>query len=579
MSAVSGSEKPLPAPVLPSSALILRSLALFGILFQFRLIAGDLADTPVFTAALLCAFTAPCVLAIKNIRLIPACLSLALAPWAARLVVALPGLLADSLSIGGGVGTSAVLDGMLLDLDRNNFVVLPLYYWAAFGTCFSLRSRRFLRGDIAAGTVLLLGIICAAGTEGIDLYRWPALTTGVFAALGFMQLAALMFSLPPEYRPGKRESVSSVVILFLLVFCGALVFLGPYQKRAVDQGGGLLEPRLFSFDFSRYIKLESEISMKDDLVFIVKKDPGDSHVFLRRYVLSGYDKKQGFYHLEEIDEREHPRRLPASPVSLEGNGAEEGDRFRLTRLTRQEYYLVNFDSAAFIGMNRPVGIEPFESWDSSSFSSVYAVQSRTSEALPFELMDAAGPGPPSAEALGLSREEYRIYTEYGNDERLRVYGEEIVRGIAGYWDKVQLVYEWLKYGEYRYSLKPGIAPDGDQLGYFLFTAKKAYCSYYAFSFALILRSLGIPARIGAGFFIDPETNTFDYYPVRSDMAHTWVEVWFPGYGWIEYDPTTEKLAEGEEFGFSSGLPPRQFETLMKEILENRSRLRLKEGGK
>jgi transglutaminase-like putative cysteine protease/tetratricopeptide (TPR) repeat protein len=499
--------------------------------------------------------------------------------------VAVPGLLVNSLSgpplslaenpAGAGAGISAILDGLLLNLDRNNFAALPFYYWAAFGTCFSLRSRRFLRGDIVAGIALLLGFFCVARARDIGLYHWPVVTIGVFAALGFVQLSALVFS-SPEYHPRRGERLSAVTVLFLIALWGGILFLKPYQERLTDQGGGLLEPRLFSFDFSRFIKLESEISMNDDLVLIVKKDPGDSHFLLRRYILSGYGKKQGFYQLEDPDEREHPRRLPSRPVSLGRIDAGEG--YGLRRLTSQEYYLINLDSSAFIGMNQPVSIRPFESWDSSSFSSVYSVQSRTSDALPFELMDAAGSQAPVPETLGLSREEYRIYTEYGGDERLRLYAEEISRGISGYWDKVQGIYEWLKYGDYRYSLKPGIAPDGDQLGYFLFTAKKGYCSYYAFSFALLLRSLGIPARIGAGFFIDPETGAFDYYPVRSDMAHTWVEVWFPGYGWIEYDPTTENLAEGEEFGFSSGVSPELFERLMEEILENHSRLRAKEGG-
>jgi tetratricopeptide (TPR) repeat protein len=61
------------------------------------------------------------------------------------------------------------------------------------------------------------------------------------------------------------------------------------------------------------------------------------------------------------------------------------------------------------------------------------------------------------------------------------------------------------------------------------------------------------------------------------MAHAWVEVAFPGYGWLEFDPTTEKLAEDEEFRFAPGTDPALFERLMREILENRSRLQKKEG--
>jgi hypothetical protein len=226
-------------------------------------------------------------------------------------------------------------------------------------------------------------------------------------------------------------------------------------------------------------------------------------------------------------------------------------------------------------MNQPVEVSPYENWDASSFSSVYGVRSVASDVIPIELIELEL-WPPSAEKLELSAAEYALYTEYGGDPRLLEFAEDITRGLEGYWEKAQGIYERLKYGEYRYSLRAGIAADGDQLGHFLFTSKKGYCSYFAFSFALLLRSLGIPARIGAGFFLDPSTDTFGYYPVRSDMAHSWVEVWFPGYGWIEYDPTTENLAEGEEFRISAGVPRELFERLMLEIFDNRGGLRTRE---
>ncbi|MDR1256814.1 MAG: hypothetical protein LBJ86_03635, partial [Spirochaetaceae bacterium] len=138
------------------------------------------------------------------------------------------------------------------------------------------------------------------------------------------------------------------------------------------------------------------------------------------------------------------------------------------------------------------------------------------------------------------------------------------------------VYQYLKFGDYRYSLKPGAAPDGDQLAYFLFDSKKGYCSYFAFAFASLLRSIGVPCRIAVGFFLNPDEGRLDFYPVRSNMAHAWVEIWFPGFGWIEYDPTTENLAADEEFQFGSGTPAELFERLMKEIIDNHGRLKVKE---
>ena len=546
-----------------TSALTLRSITLFAILWQFRLLAADLADTPVYAATLACAFLGAFMLARRPaLRPVVAVPVLFLAPWAARALIALPGFFAP--------GAAITLDSLLLNLDRNSFVSLLPFYWAAFATYFSARSRRFLRADIIAADVLLLIIYSIVHASDLPAWRWPALTIAVFSAIIFLQILAFMLSLPPEYKLQKREGIQGGAALFLLTLAAGAFLIRPSQEDAVDKGGGLLEPNMFRFDFSQVLRLESEISMNDDLVFIVRKDPEDYHIYLRRYVLSGYNPKQGFYRHETIDEAAQPQRLPDRRVELEAEPVEN------SRPANQEYYLVNFDSAALIALKEPVEIVPFESWDASSFSSAYAVRSQVSEVFNMELADA-DPGELSGETLGLSAEEYAWYTDYGDNERIARYARELAGNYESYWEKIQVIYEELKYGDYRYSLKPGIAPDGDQLGRFLFETKKGYCSYYAFAFALLLRSLGIPARIAAGFFMDPQLDTFNYYPVRSDMAHAWVEVRYPRFGWVEYDPTTGNLAEGEEFNFSSGVPQDLFERLMREILENRSRLSPKTG--
>jgi transglutaminase-like putative cysteine protease len=211
--------------------------------------------------------------------------------------------------------------------------------------------------------------------------------------------------------------------------------------------------------------------MNDDLVLIVKKDSADNHILMCRSVMSGYSKKQGFYRVEEIDEKIHPQRLPSRPVQFSQEG------FKLSRQVRQEYFIVNFDSAAFIGMKEPLEIIPYEAWDSSSFKSAYLVESLTSDAAYEQYSnstyrDGAPPGGggdfwPGPADFGLNEKEYTLYTAYGNDDRIRELAEKITTGYELYGDKVEVIYEWLKYGDFRYSLKPGIAPDGDQLAWFL----------------------------------------------------------------------------------------------------------------
>ncbi|MCL2069452.1 MAG: hypothetical protein FWH19_00515 [Treponema sp.] len=558
----------------PMAALLPRTAALLILFYQIRLLAGDLADTAVFLTALLGALFTAVFLhrqrisskgRLRAIRPAEALIVIALVPWAIRFFIALPRIFFPGVS-----DSAIVLDSLLLNFDRNSFSALLPFYWIALTTYFSQRSRSFLRADIIAAIAFFLVLFSIVPSSSIEAYRWPILMVGLFALVLFLQILSLALSAAPELKLRKKEGAFAAAAIFLLVFLAAALFLRPFQERAVERGGGLLEPRLFRFDFSQLTRLESEISMSDELVMIVKKDTYTYNNLLRRYTLSAYNHRQGFFRLDSVDEAAHPQRLPNRHTVFPVNEID------LYRVTEQEYYIVNFDPSAFIGMNMPVEVTPFETWDASSFNSAYAVISHTSEVMPFELIDAVQ-APPSPETLGLSPEEYALYTDYGADEAIAAFARETVRGLTNYWEQTQSVYYRLKYSEYRYSLRPGIAPDGDQLKHFLFNSKRGYCTYYAVAFTLMLRSLGIPSRLAVGFFVDPSTEAFGYYPVRADMAHAWSEVWFPGYGWIEYDPTSQIMAEGEEFRFSQGTPPELFERLMKEILDNRSRLRVREG--
>ncbi|MCL2600587.1 MAG: hypothetical protein FWD88_05345, partial [Treponema sp.] len=484
-------------------------------------------------------------------------------------VIAVPRLLfpgrTDSIAI--------TLDALLLNFDRNNFVSLLPFYWAAATTWFSIRSRLFLRGVVIADAVLLIAIFGLAPVADIEMYRWPVVVIAVVASIVFLQALALLFSMPRGTMLQRREKTAAVAVLLLLAVAGGLVFLGPAQQRAVHRGGGLLEPRgLFSFDFSQVLRLDSEISMSDDLILIVRKEPRMQNALLRRAVMSGYDRRQGFFRIEELDERTHPQRVPNRPTELPppASGA--------SRRVNQEFFLVNFEATAFLGMKQPVKVIPFEKWDASSFRAAYAVESLVTD---FDLADfviiRGGDAWPGLADFGLGEREFAMYTYYGNNERLNAFAREVTADAERFHEKILAVYTHLKFGEYRYSLRPGIAPDGDQLAWFLFYAKRGYCTYFAFAMTLMLRSLGIPARVAAGFFVDPASSVFNYYAVRADMAHAWVEVLFPGYGWVEFDPTTENLAEDEEFSFSFGVDPDLFERLMREILENREQLRVRMG--
>jgi hypothetical protein len=82
----------------------------------------------------------------------------------------------------------------------------------------------------------------------------------------------------------------------------------------------------------------------------------------------------------------------------------------------------------------------------------------------------------------------------------------------------------------------------------------------------MVRSLGIPARVAVGFFVDPSQEVLNFYPVLANMAHAWVEVYLGEYGWISFDPTSQTLAPEEEYDLGSGADPREVAQLLEEIL-------------
>jgi len=95
---------------------------------------------------------------------------------------------------------------------------------------------------------------------------------------------------------------------------------------------------------------------------------------------------------------------------------------------------------------------------------------------------------------------------------------------------------WLRStGGFTYSEQPGTTPGLPPLVGFVVGTKTGYCQHFAGAMALMLRLLGIPARVAVGFV--PGRYHGDFWQVTDHDAHAWVEVWFRGFGWLPFDPT------------------------------------------
>lgn len=108
-------------------------------------------------------------------------------------------------------------------------------------------------------------------------------------------------------------------------------------------------------------------------------------------------------------------------------------------------------------------------------------------------------------------------------------------------DQVRAVESWLR-DEFRYTLDlPGSARE-TSLEHFLFERRAGHCEYFSTALAVLLRAAGIPARNVTGFLGGEWNDRGGYLAVTANHAHSWVEVWFPTFGWVQFDgtPTAER---------------------------------------
>ncbi len=135
--------------------------------------------------------------------------------------------------------------------------------------------------------------------------------------------------------------------------------------------------------------------------------------------------------------------------------------------------------------------------------------------------------------------------------RVRDLAQEVVAAspqATSPYDRAKALEYFLR--QYPYSLDiPGPPPGADPVDYFLFDLQTGYCDYYASAMTVMARSLGLPARLAAGFTVQP-TDEDGRQTIYEINGHSWAEIYFAGFGWVEFEPTaTFPVAGGDD------LPP------------------------
>ncbi len=131
--------------------------------------------------------------------------------------------------------------------------------------------------------------------------------------------------------------------------------------------------------------------------------------------------------------------------------------------------------------------------------------------------------------------------------RVKALAAQITEGIgspsspptAFTYDKVEAIEGWMS-SHIKYTTDiPPLAPGADAVDSFLFGSRLGYCEQISTATVVMLRTLGIPARETVGYVPGSYNPITDLYDVQAKDAHAWVQVWFPGYGWQNFDPTAD----------------------------------------
>ncbi len=418
------------------------------------------------------------------------------------------GILSDSFELVTGMSALRIHDATAWYLGVTPAPIFLTWY-------FALRRQYGLAAFVGASAV---GFFVLTGDAGPTLTL--AAVAGAAVAVGLGDLEGS--------DGGVRAAEYLVPILVVMVVTPLFVSVIPLGGAAVDLGTGSgsdLETTAESgtmtdatVESGSELDIVGSIDLSPEIHFIVEADQGQ---YWRtgsydRYTGDGWLKASALPDESEFRQAEGPTARVDQTVAVEADSAAMPAAWRPYEVESETIDDSDIDTGAAIQPERVL-----DSTDS------YTVSSSVPDASEDELRTAGTEYPSEIE---------ETYTQLPSDtpDRLHEATDELVADANSSYDAAVTIEQYLRENK-EYSLDID-RPEGDIADAFLFEMDAGYCTYFATTMVTMLRSQDVPARMAVGYSTGQQIDE-DTWVVRGTNAHAWVEVYFPEYGWITFEPT------------------------------------------
>ncbi len=445
-----------------------------------------------------------------------------------------------------------------------------IFLWVQMIHSFDLPRRRDLSFSLASSVTLIAlgGSLALDSSFALYFLPWGLC---VLVALGLGHSSELEEASSAAVRPrvvrgraafpGLR---SIAIVLALVLVAGTAVFMfAPRSGKSrftslafripnfvpVPRNLGVINPGLPNqdgpgdspfdpgpnayFGFANFVDLRVRGNLSDEIVMRVR---AVRPAFWRGGVFDLYSKSSW------SDSTLRPKTLTGLPVSVP---QDVGQRLVFTgNELVQTFYIVRRQPNMIFAAYHPSEVWfPTGEIDITDHLALRAGSLLEPDTVYSVVSQLPAPGPTALESLpeAIPAEVVDRYTQLPADLPARV--RNLATQIAGdeptILGKAKAIENWLSTNT-RYLIDIPPQPKGtDAVDYFLFEDRRGFCEQIASAMTLMLRSLGIPARFAVGYAPGERNVLSGYFEVRQSDAHSWVEVFVPGAGWLEFDPTHE----------------------------------------